>query len=104
MSDPFVIAPVGEVDIAVVPALREELEQAAADPSRPVVVDLSDVGFIDSTGLGAILELHRRLLREDRAPAVVAPHGSAAAVLLDLTKLRGHLRVFDSRRAALDAA
>jgi anti-anti-sigma factor len=65
-----------------------------------LIVDLSDVAFIDSSGLAVILEVDEQLRREQRRLAVVAPRGTAAAVLLTLAGLRRRLNVFDSRAAA----
>jgi hypothetical protein len=47
-----------------------------------------------------VLEIHERLRREQRSVAVVAPRGTAAAVLLSLTGLRRRLAVFEARSAA----
>jgi len=45
----------GEVDVLTVDQVRVALTDAlAADPSE-IVVDLSDLTFIDSTGLGALV-------------------------------------------------
>jgi len=102
-ADPTVIAPEGELDIARVGDLRATLREAAREDAAAVVVDLSQVSFIDSSGLGALVELHNRLRRSGRRLAVVAPGGSAPAVLLELAGLRGCLTISDTRRAALDA-
>jgi anti-sigma B factor antagonist len=102
MGEPRIIAPAGELDLHASRALAPELDAAAAQTDeRGLLVDLSEVTFIDSTGLGALVQAHRRLGRQGRAMAVVAPKGSAAAVLLDLSGLRGHMAVFESRQAAL---
>ena len=102
-GEPTVIAPEGELDIAHVGDFRAALSAAAAEHETAVVVDLSDVSFIDSSGLGALVELHNRLRRDERRLAVIAPGGSAPAVLIDLAGLRGRLPISDSREAALDA-
>ena len=101
-AEPTVIAPKGELDITRIGDFRAALRDAARDGAAAVVVDLSDVSFIDSSGLGALVELHKRLPRSGRRLAVVAPGGSTPAVLLDLAGLRGHLPIFETRRAALD--
>src|SRR4051794_12761190 len=101
MPEPLVIAPVGELDLHAARDLRPELDDAAGGDAPLLVVDLSEVTFIDSTGLGAILQAHQRLRRQGRAVKVVAPHGSAAAVLLDLSGLRKALAICPSREAAL---
>jgi anti-sigma B factor antagonist len=43
----------GEVDIATVPRLREQLFALAAD-GRPLIADLDQVSFIDAAGLGVL--------------------------------------------------
>ena len=101
LSEATVIAPEGEVDIARIPDFRAVLADAARAGAERVVVDLGGVSFIDSTGLGSLIELHHRLRRDKRQLAVVAPAGTAAAVLIDLAGLRGRLSIFETRRAAL---
>jgi anti-anti-sigma factor len=54
----------GELDLATVPTFEETLEGALSaeetPPGRLVVLDLLDLGFMDSSGLGAILALEAR--------------------------------------------
>jgi anti-anti-sigma factor len=45
----------GELDMSTVPALEEELEAAMKSSSESVVVDMSDLDFIDSTGIAVIV-------------------------------------------------
>jgi anti-sigma B factor antagonist len=100
VPEPTVIAPAGEVDFARIAGFRAALSDAARGEAHRLVVDLTDVSFIDSTGLGALIELHTHLRREKRELAVVAPAGSAAAVLLELAGIRGRLPIFETRGAA----
>jgi anti-sigma B factor antagonist len=104
LPEPIVIAPTGELDLGTVTAFREWLDEKVQGDSRGVVVDLSDVAFIDSTGLRVVLELHRRLRAEQRPLAIVAPRGTMAAEVLTLTGLRRALPVHESRGSALRAA
>lgn len=101
MSEPTVIAPEGEIDVASVGAFRRALSEAARVGVERLVIDLSDVSFIDSSGLGALVDIHNRLRRDRRQLVVVAPSGSVAAVLLELAGLRGRLSVFETRANAL---
>ena len=45
----------GEVDVLVVDQVRVALTDALTAGPRSMVVDLSDLSFIDSTGLGALV-------------------------------------------------
>jgi anti-sigma B factor antagonist len=101
MPEPTVIVPDGELDLYAVPALARELNEAADADDPHLIVDLSAVTLLDSTALGVIVEAQHRITRQGRRFSVVAPHGSVAAVLLELTGLRSHLSVFVSRDAAL---
>ena len=55
-----VLAPAGELDLATAPRLRELLDEAHR-PRATVVLDLSDVGFLDSSALAVVLGAERRL-------------------------------------------
>jgi anti-sigma B factor antagonist len=101
MPEPTVIAPEGELDVHATPALAAQLNEVAGADDPHLIIDLSAVTLLDSTALGAIVEAQHRITRQGRRLSVVAPHGSTAAVLLELTGLRSHLSVFGSRDAAL---
>ena len=45
----------GEVDVYSAPALSENLAQLLDEGTTAIVVDLSEVAFLDSTGLGALI-------------------------------------------------
>ena len=98
-----VIAPEGELDVARIGDFRDALCDAARETVNRVVVDLSSVSFIDASGLGAVFEVHKRLRREKRQLAVVAPEGTAVAVMLTLTGFRGRLQIFETRQVALES-
>jgi anti-sigma B factor antagonist len=60
----WIISLFGEVDLYTAPQLERELERAAADGCREVIVDLAGASFIDSTVLGVVLAAVRRLEAE----------------------------------------
>lgn len=97
MSNPVIVSPEGEIDLATVAAFRATLAEALATEPDEVVVDLTNVTFIDSTGLGTIVDASHRCRRNGGRMAVVAPHGSAAAVVLQLTGLGSVLDIIEQR-------
>jgi anti-anti-sigma factor len=105
LSDPIVSAPEGELDIARLGEFRAALNEAAREAEQLLlVVDLSHVESIDSSSLGALVELHHRLRREKRQLAVVAPSGTAAALILNLSGLQDRLPTYQTRQAATEHA
>jgi anti-sigma B factor antagonist len=71
----------GDVDIASVPAIRAELTAAVeANPGATVTVDLRDVEFLDSTGLGILVGALRRARTADGDVVLVGPRPNVAKV------------------------
>src|SRR5688500_6125765 len=66
----------GEIDVAVTTKLEQAVDAAIRDSAGAFVLDLCEVEFIDSTGLGVILRARSVLAREGRALAVVCVPGS----------------------------
>jgi anti-sigma B factor antagonist len=54
-SSVSVVSVAGEVDVHSAPRLREGVSAELTPGASAVVVDLSEVGFLDSTGLGALV-------------------------------------------------
>ena len=66
-----VVAVEGEVDLATAPRLKEFLLDLVAEGVTEVVLDLSGVDFLDSTGLGAVVAAFKRVRAHDGHMAVV---------------------------------
>ncbi|MCR3749661.1 STAS domain-containing protein [Lentzea californiensis] len=54
-----IVAVAGEVDIVTAPLLRAELTTQLSQSPVVLVVDLREVTFFDSSGIGALLDAHR---------------------------------------------
>jgi anti-sigma B factor antagonist len=69
----------GEIHLSTAPDLSQRLSEAIDHGNAAVVLDLTDVGFIDSTGLSVLLNGLRR---------VTQLHGNLALVCANPTVLR----------------
>jgi anti-anti-sigma factor len=82
----------GEVDLAVAPALRESGTEMAklVAPGR-LEIDLGDVTFIDSSGLGALISV-RNASRQCGADLVLVRVSPVVARFLELAGVRDSFR------------
>ena len=96
---PEVVDVSGEVTFSNVAGLSRRLEQALSR-ARHLVVDLSDVTFIDSSGLSALLTASATARAKGGALALVVGEGHPASIF----RFRGVdrlLALYPSREAAL---
>ncbi len=61
IGDCAVLRVSGEVDAYTAPMLREQIRELTAKGAVHLIADLSQVGFLDSTGLGALIGGLKRL-------------------------------------------
>jgi anti-sigma B factor antagonist len=81
---------VGSLDIATSPTVRAALTSASERGSHRLVVDLTQVDFLDSTGLGALIGGQRRAKEFNGEVRLVAKEGQ----ILRLLRITGLLKVF----------
>jgi anti-anti-sigma factor len=93
-----ILALSGELDVASSPELEAELDRAA--DRELVVVDLRELEFIDSTGLGVLVKAHQQAEEAGRRFALVRGLGQVQR-LLGLTGLSDQLPVAETREELL---
>ena len=82
-----VLAVSGELDLATAPGLREQVREMSQGAPLKVALDLTGVGFVDSSGLGAIVACLKHVRELGGDLVLVAPDASPVAKLLSLTGL-----------------
>ena len=98
----FVISVVGEADLYTAPALREEMLGALAAGAKRLVVDLSDVTFIDSTSIGTLVRAERELRASGGTISVVANDPNIVRVFR-ITALDRLFPIYATRAEAIAA-
>jgi anti-sigma B factor antagonist len=93
-----VLAIAGEVDLATAPALKAELGRTLAAGAQDLVLDISRVTHLDSTGLAVLVGLRRRLGQGRRVAIAAAP-----ALVIELLRLTGLDGIFDIFASVDDA-
>jgi anti-anti-sigma factor len=71
----------GEIDLGTAPQLESALSDAICDGTAAVTVDLSDVDFIDSTGVSVLVRSAHRAEQSGVMVRVEGAHGIVARVL-----------------------
>jgi anti-anti-sigma factor len=74
----------GELDVSGAPALGDQLAEAVPTSAHGLVVDFTDLEFIDSSGIAMLFGLARRLASRRQELRVVAPEDEPVARVLDL--------------------
>jgi anti-sigma B factor antagonist len=101
-DDHAVVTATGEIDVETAGSLSESVTEALAQAPR-VLLDLSAVTFIDSTGLGVLVRAHRAAEARGGFFAVVHPTPQTRKLVrvLGLDQL---LHVYDTHEQALAEA
>jgi anti-sigma B factor antagonist len=90
----------GEIDALTAPKLGSRLFGLAEEGARGVVIDLSDVTFMDSTGIGVLMNSLRHMNLRRCAMVLVCPTERVLRPF-QVTGLASHLTIFESREQAL---
>ena len=90
----------GRLDLVSAPAVKNEFVKAVSDGATRLIVDLSGVSFVDSSGLGALIG-GLRVARTAGGDLRIASPGEQARVILGLTTLDRVLTPHESVDAAL---
>jgi anti-anti-sigma factor len=85
----------GEVDLSNVEWLERQLDVAVSGCDH-VVIDLSEIEYIDSQGLRLMKQLSDRLSGESTTLQLIAPPGKFARGVLELTLLDKDVEVLDA--------
>jgi anti-sigma B factor antagonist len=99
IGDCAVLQVIGEVDVYTAPMLREQIHELAAKGGVHLIGDLSQVDFLDSTGLGALIGGLRRLREADGSLALVI----RASRLLRIFQVTGLTKAFAIHPSVADA-
>jgi anti-anti-sigma factor len=81
MENSHLIRITEDFDAMAVTKLRPSFEQMASDATREVTVDLGAVSFMDSSGIGAIVFLFKRLKERGVGMQIVGARGQPLEIL-----------------------
>lgn len=101
-GEALVVAPLEErLDARIATDFKERMAELIASGHSKIVLDLSKVEFIDSSGLGAIVSSLKRM--GGRGDLVVCGLQETTMTLFRLTRMDRVFQVFDSEQQAISA-
>lgn len=93
----------GEIDIYTAPLFKQAVVTLVSEGNRNVIIDLSGVTFMDSSGFGTLLGATKRLRPMGGGIFLAGPNGTIQR-MLRLTRLDTIMKIHDSVDAAVAAA
>lgn len=94
----------GELDMGTTTPLQEASKAAVAGGDYDTLVfDLTQLTFIDSTGLHLLTEVHREMAAKGGSTRVVCPNANLLKVF-ELTGLTSYLTIVPERADAFELA
>ena len=98
-GDCAVLQMAGEMDVYTSPKLRKQVADLAEDGIIHVIADLRGIGFLDSTGLGALVGGLKRLRIREGSLMIVTSGGR----ILKLFQITGLTHAFALHSCVMDA-
>lgn len=94
-----VVVVAGEIDVYTAPKLREQLVSLVEDGNYDLVVDMEDVEFLDSTGLGVLVGGLKRVKPHEGSLRLVCTQDR----ILKIFRITGLTKVFPIYASVADA-
>jgi anti-sigma B factor antagonist len=101
-SEPAIVALEGEIDLHESPNVRETLRQYIEKKAPRIYVDMSQVGYIDSSGLAVLIDAMQRIANYGGKFGLIAIQ-PAVRTVLEIARLDQVFRVYPDRAAAVKA-
>jgi anti-sigma B factor antagonist len=102
-QDVRVVSVGGELDLRVAPAFRDAVERVIDGGARRLLVDLSEVTFIDSTSIGVLVCALKRMHASGGSLELVCTEKNVLKTL-EVSGLDQHFRIHGSRDEVLAGA
>lgn len=99
-KDVYIVDISGEMDLYNSHKLKELIAKMLERQVRRVVLNLEDVGYIDSSGIGALIYICSTVKKNNTKLYITNVHGSVKKVI-ELTKLMGFFPITNSLEEAL---
>lgn len=101
-SDVIILDVNGEIDLYNAPEIKESISKLIERQKFNIVVNLANVSYIDSSGIGALISSLSNLKKFNGTMKIINLSGSVRKVF-ELTKLTSFFEIYDSEAEAGEA-
>jgi anti-sigma B factor antagonist len=95
-----IVAPAGDLDVAIAPELREVLRVVIEKGAKKILVDMRNVVFIDSSCLGVLVNAHKLALTKGAVVKFAQPNEQVRKIF-ELTRIDKHLAFYPAMEDAV---
>jgi anti-sigma B factor antagonist len=97
-----VVYPTGDIDLTASPILRQELKKVQASRPARLVVDLSKVGYMDSSGVATLVEA-MQVARRNGSKMILCALVDRVRSIFEIARLDTVFTIVPNEEAALNA-
>lgn len=97
-----IIEVAGEIDVYTAPKLRDRISELVADGNYNLVIDMENVDFLDSTGLGVLVGGLKKLRAHDGSMQLICTQERLLKIFR-ITQLAKVFAIYESQADALAA-
>jgi anti-sigma B factor antagonist len=95
-----ILSPKGDVDMARSPSLRKAIAEALKSKPGKLLLDLSGVSYMDSSGLATLVEALQNA-RKSQTPLLICGLTTRVRSILEIARLNTVFSLFEGREQAL---
>jgi anti-anti-sigma factor len=93
----------GELDISNAAQMASAIRERLPNDARGLVLDFTDLQFIDSAGIRAVFQLRQDLANRSHEIKLVVPAGAPIARALEIVDVPGTIGTLETADAAVES-
>jgi len=99
-NDVIILMPKGDINIDSSPRLLEAFEELYSKGQRKLVLDFQDVNYIDSFGLGTLIQIQQKL-SQNKGHLAFANMAEKIKYVFEISKINLMLSIFNEQNDAV---
>lgn len=91
-----------QLQMYLVPMLRDKVSDILAENPPMLIIDLSQVDFVDSSGMGVLLQFHKKITANG-GNMLLSGVNERIHTIFKITKSDRHFTIFETLKQALES-